>query len=166
MYSSKIEDPLVKYYDETVGISGKDEVEWYLSKAHTFGDPILDVACGTGRMSILLAKKGFTIVAFDRSEGMLSRFREKLSREPAEIKHRIQIFQQDMDNFAFKQKFNTIICVDAVFHNLSTQEALNCLKCVSQHLSSQGRFFFNVHNPNQDFLQKCVKEFCHSYLFH
>ena len=152
-----MDDPLVKYYDETVGISGKDEVEWYLTKAHTFGDPILDIACGTGRMSILLAKEGFTIVAFDRSEGMLTRFREKLSREPAGIKRSIQIFQQDMDNFFFNQKFNTIICVDAFFHNLYEQEALNCLNCVSQHLTSQGRFIFNVPNPNQDFLQKCVE---------
>ena len=66
MYGSKTEDPIVRYYDETVGTSGKREVEWYLTKAHSFGDPILDIACGTGRMSILLAKKGHNIVAFDR----------------------------------------------------------------------------------------------------
>ncbi len=156
MYGSKTEDPIVKYYDETVGTSGKHEVAWYLTKAHSFGDPILDMACGTGRMSILLAKEGYSIVAFDRSEGMLTRFHEKLSREPIEIKRRVQIFQQDMDNFTFKERFNTIICVDAFFHNLFEQEALNCLKCVSQHLTYKGRFFFNVPNPNQDFLQKCL----------
>ena len=157
MYGSKTEDPIVKYYDETVGTSGRYEVEWYLTKAHSFGDPILDIACGTGRMSILLAKEGHNIVAFDRSEGMLTRFHEKLSKEPIEIKQRVQIFQQDMNNFYFKDKFNTIICVDAFFHNLSEQEALNCLKCVSKHLTYQGRFLFNVPNPNQEFLQKCLE---------
>ncbi|MFX0016155.1 MAG: class I SAM-dependent methyltransferase [Promethearchaeota archaeon] len=151
------EDPIVKYYDETVGISGKHEVKWYLAKAHSFGDPILDIASGTGRMSILLAREGHSIVAFDRSEGMLSRFREKLSREPIEIDQRVEIFKQDMNNFSFKKKFNTIICVDAFFHNLSEQEALNCLKCVSRHLAFQGRFLFNAPNPNQDFLQKCLE---------
>lgn len=157
MYGSKTEDPIVKYYDETVGTSGRYEIEWYLTKAHSFGDPILDIACGTGRMSILLAKEGHDVVAFDRSEGMLTRFHEKLSREPIEIKNRVQIFQQNMDNFSFKEKFNTIICVDSFFHNLSEQEALKCLKCVSQHLTSQGRFLFNVPNPNQEFLQKCLE---------
>ncbi|MFX1283010.1 MAG: class I SAM-dependent methyltransferase [Promethearchaeota archaeon] len=157
MYGSKTEDPIVKYYDETVGTSGRYEMEWYLTKAHSFGDPILDIACGTGRMSILLAKEGHDVVAFDRSEGMLTRFHEKLSREPIEIKNRVQIFQQNMDNFSFKEKFNTIICVDSFFHNLSEQEALKCLKCVSQHLTSQGRFLFNVPNPNQEFLQKCLE---------
>ncbi|MFX0208214.1 MAG: class I SAM-dependent methyltransferase [Candidatus Hodarchaeota archaeon] len=146
----------MKYYDETVGTSGKHEIEWYLTKAHSFGDPILDIACGTGRMSILLAKEGHNIVTFDRSEGMLTRFREKLSIEHIEIKQRVQIFQQNMDNFSFKERFNTIICVDAFFHNLSEQEALKSLKCVSQHLSYQGRFLFNVPNPNQEFLQKCL----------
>lgn len=157
MYGSKTEDPIVKYYDETVGTSGRYEIEWYLTKAHSFGGPILDIACGTGRMSILLAKEGHDVVAFDRSEGMLTRFHEKLSREPIEIKNRVQIFQQNMDNFSYKEKFNTIICVDSFFHNLSEQEALKCLKCVSQHLTSQGRFLFNVPNPNQEFLQKCLE---------
>jgi ubiquinone/menaquinone biosynthesis C-methylase UbiE len=157
MYQSRTEDPLVKYYDETVGTSGKDEVEWYLTKVRSFGDPILDIACGTGRMSILVAKEGYNIVAFDRSEGMLTRFHEKLVREPKDITQRIQIFQQEMDNFSYKTKFNTIMCVDAFFHNLSKKKALNCLKCVSQHLTSQGRFLFNVHNPNKEFLQRCLE---------
>lgn len=157
MYGSKTEDPIVKYYDETVGTSGRHEVEWYLTKAHSFGDPILDIACGTGRMSILLAKEGYDVVAFDRSEGMLTRFREKLSREPIEINTRVQIYQENIDNFSFKDKFNTIICVDAFFHNLSEQEALNCLNCVSKHLTDHGRFLFNLPNPNQEFLQKCIE---------
>ncbi|MHA2074683.1 MAG: class I SAM-dependent methyltransferase [Candidatus Hodarchaeales archaeon] len=110
---------------------------------------------GTGRIALILAKKGFRIIAFDRSEGMLARFNEKLAKEPTEIKQQIHIVQQEMEKFTFKEKFNTIICVDAFFHNLSEQEALNCLKSVNQHLTPQGRFLFNVPNPNEAFLQKC-----------
>ncbi|MHA2074684.1 MAG: hypothetical protein ACW97X_08705 [Candidatus Hodarchaeales archaeon] len=49
MYGAKTEDPIVKYYDETVGKSGNDEVKWYITKSETFGGPILDIACGMGQ---------------------------------------------------------------------------------------------------------------------
>lgn len=54
------------------------------------------MACGTGRISILLAKEGYNIIAFDRSEGILTRFREKLTKEPSGIKQRVQIFDQNL----------------------------------------------------------------------
>lgn len=57
-----------------------------------------------------------------------------------------------MDNFQFDIKFNTILCIDAFFHNLSYKDEINCLNYVFKHLTQNGRFFFNVHNPNEEFL--------------
>ena len=51
-------DHAVKYYDEAFGITGESEADWYLSTARTFGGPVLDLACGTGRLVLLLAKGG------------------------------------------------------------------------------------------------------------
>lgn len=76
MYGSEKTDLVVRYYDLAFGISGETEVAWYLDKAETFGGPVLDLACGTGRLSILLARQGFQVTALDRSEGMLNLFRE------------------------------------------------------------------------------------------
>ena len=154
MYGSEKTDLVVKYYDLTLGISGDAEVEWYLSKARASGGPVLDLACGTGRLALLLAREGFEITGIDPSEGMLNQFREKLRGEPAEVRQRIRIENQRMSNFRLGRKFNTVICCDAFFHNLTVEEEINCLKQVAQHLTPNGRFVFNLPNPTCEFILK------------
>ncbi|MFX1538630.1 MAG: class I SAM-dependent methyltransferase [Promethearchaeota archaeon] len=157
MYGSEFEDPVVQYYDETVGKSSQIEIKFYLSKVKKYKGPVLDIACGTGRISLLIAREGFNVVSLDRSEGMLSRFKKKLKKESVEVKSRITILNESMSNFRVDKKFNTILCVDAFFHNLSNNDSFNCLKCVKNHLTPEGRFIFNVHNPNTAFLDKCIQ---------
>jgi ubiquinone/menaquinone biosynthesis C-methylase UbiE len=77
MYGSEETDLIVKYYDESFGISGEEEVEWYLARARAFGGPVLDLACGTGRLALRLAQAGFEVSGIDDSAGMLNIFNEK-----------------------------------------------------------------------------------------
>jgi SAM-dependent methyltransferase len=155
MYGSHISDPVVKYYDLTLGISGKKEIAWYLDKIHASGGPVLDLGCGTGRLSLLIAKEGFHVTSLDQSSGMLSLFEGKLKQESEEIRKRITISRQKMSDFSLEQKFNTIICVDSFFHNTSVAEEINCLHCVREHLEPHGRFLFNLPNPSCEYIQKC-----------
>ena len=152
MYGNENVDPVVKYYDETVGKTGVYELNWYKTKVKQFGGPILDLACGTGRMTLEIAKDNYNIIGIDKSESMLSKFRKNLDLYPIEIQNRIEIHQNQMTGFKFDIKFNVILCIDAFFHNLSNKDEINCLNCVSQHLTPSGRFLFNVHNPNEEFL--------------
>lgn len=154
MYGSEKIDLVVKYYDLTLGISGNAEIEWYLSKAKASGGPVLDLACGTGRLTLLLAKNGFDVIGVDQSVGMLNQFREKLRGEPAEVRQRVCIENQGMSEFRLGRKFNTVICCDAFFHNLTVEDELNCLKHVAQHLMPNGRFVFNLPNPTCEFILK------------
>lgn len=152
MYGPDDTDLLVKYYDATFGISGEAEVRWYLDKARTFGGPVLDLACGTGRLAILLARNAFDVTAVDRSAGMLDQLHAKLLAEPPEIQKRIRIHQQEMSDFSVGRKFNTIICCDAFFHNLTVENQMKCLGRVAEHLAPTGRFVFNLPNPTCDFI--------------
>ena len=113
MYGSDQTDPVVKYYDDAFGISGKAEVSWYLDKALIFGGPVLDLACGTGRLALRLAQCGLDVTAIDQSMGMLRIFQTKLLDQPAEIRERIQISQQKMTDFRLPTKYGTILCCDA-----------------------------------------------------
>jgi 2-polyprenyl-3-methyl-5-hydroxy-6-metoxy-1,4-benzoquinol methylase len=157
MYGSEEIDLVVKYYDVAFGISGDAEVEWYLSKARTFGGPVLDLACGTGRLAFLLAKEGFEVTGTDQSVGMLNQFKEKLKAQPSEIRRRVRLENQRMSAFTLDRKFNTIICCDAFFHNLTVQEEINCLSQVAQHLTLDGRFVFNLPNPTCYFILKSAR---------
>jgi len=154
MYRDSKVDPVVKYYDETLALSGKSELSWYEKKVITYGGPVLDIACGTGRLSLFFAKKGYLVTAIDNSQGMLSVFQDKLHKHP-ELRRRISVHRLSMSNFSFPQKFNTILCVDAYFHNLTPLDEKKCLNCVSRHLNPRGRFFFNVHNYDPKFIEMC-----------
>jgi SAM-dependent methyltransferase len=154
MYGSENTDLIVKYYDLAFGISGEAEIDWYLDKVKRFGGPVLDLACGTGRLALLLAQQGFEITAIDSSQGMLNLFRDKLRALPPEIGRRISIHNQSMSDFDLGTRFNTVICCDAFFHNLNIEEQKRCLRCVASHLTPHGRFVFNLPNPTWDFILK------------
>ena len=71
MYGSAETDLVVKYYDLAFDITGEAELAWYLEKAKASGGPVLDVACGTGRLAIALAREGLSVTGMDQSVGML-----------------------------------------------------------------------------------------------
>jgi len=152
MYGSEQHDPVVKYYDETLAITSPREAEWYLERAQRFGGPVLDLACGAGRLSLLLLRHGFQVTAIDYSLGMLNLFREKLEREAPDVRGRVKVLKGDMSGFDLGQKFKTIICCDAFYHNLTVEDEIACLQAVARHLTPQGRFLFNLPNPTCEFI--------------
>jgi len=156
MYGSDAKD-LVKYYDLAFGRTNAAELAWYLDQADAAGGPVLDLACGTGRLAIALAERGHDVTALDASEGMLSQFKKKLTSEPVEIRQRIVIDRQPMSAFSLGRRFQTIICCDAFFHNSSVEEEMDCLALVREHLAPGGRFTFNLPNPTCAFLTQAIQ---------
>ena len=59
----------------------KIDIPFYFDKARKYGDPILEIACGTGRLTIPVAKEGYDITGLDISEGMLEKQRTMLERK-------------------------------------------------------------------------------------
>ena len=150
-------DLVVKYYDESFGIGSDIEMAWYLDKVRQFGGPVLDLACGTGRLALEVANLGVDIVGIDQSEGMLDRFNLKLELQEENIKKLVRFEKQPMSAFRLDQQFKTIICCDAFFHNLTVEEEIACLHAVREHLAPEGRFVFNVPNPTCAFIDHAEK---------
>jgi SAM-dependent methyltransferase len=156
MYGPERTDLVVKYYDLAFGVSGEAEVGWYLAKAKASGGPVLDLACGTGRLALLLAREGLEVTGLDQSAGMLSLFREKLGREPEAVRKRVRLEVQSMSGFRLGRAFETVICCDAFFHNLTVEEQMACLERVAEHLAPDGRFVFNLPHPTCDFILRAA----------
>ena len=152
MYGLDDTDLVVKYYDEAFGVGSDSEIAWYLDKAEQCGGPVLDLACGTGRLALKIARMGLEVVGIDQSEGMLNQFKAKLAQEPGAIQERIRIEKQPMDAFKLSDRYKTVICCDAFFHNLSIEEEIACLNAVKDHLAPEGRFVFNLPNPTCAFI--------------
>ncbi len=152
MYDDPQSDLVVKYYDLAFGKGSLHEMNWYLDRVVASGGPVLDLACGTGRLSLMLAGKGFSVVGIDQSDGMLSTFRESLLDESDAVKDVIRIEQQAMQDFELSEQFQTVICCDAFFHNLSVEDEIACLNQVHKHLLPGGKLLFNIPNPNCAFI--------------
>ena len=88
MYGSGDDDWVVKYYDIAFGITGEHEQAWYLEQVQASGAPVLDLACGTGRLALAFANAGCAVTGLDRSEGMLTRFRARLASAPSVVRAR------------------------------------------------------------------------------
>ena len=166
MNSETLEDnPNYYYYDsdypsESMGIYRENfdqvtefqgiayDVPRYCEIAKCTSGAILELCCGSGRVSIPLARNGHRIVAVDIARPMLSQFEANLQREPSEVARRIELTQADVSKLALKQKFGLIICP---FNSLllipDFQAQLRTLHVVREHLAPNGIFVLDVVNP-------------------
>lgn len=153
LYDSFIAD----YYDHSpMVIQRTQDVAFYSKAAKQYGDPVLELGCGTGRITLAIAEAGYRVVGLDISGKMLKRAAEKRSRLRREAQERIHLFQGDMTKFDLGEKFRSIIIPFRPFqHLLETEQQIQCLECIRRHLGPRGRLiadFFqtdaqHMHDP-------------------
>lgn len=120
------------------------DIPFYLDYAKEAGSPVLDLAAGTGRVAFELAKKGHEVVAIENSSAMLEVFRKELSQHESSISKRIRLIEADMRDFSLNRKFQLIIIPTSFGHALTSDEQLSLLRCVYNHLESNGLFILDL----------------------
>jgi SAM-dependent methyltransferase len=126
-------------------------LDFYQRQAARFGDPILEMACGSGRLTIPLAQAGMNILGLDISEPMLMRAEHKA----AERGVRVRFMPGDIRNFDLAERFNVIfIAAQSLSHLHSREDIEECFACVRRHLTSDGRFLVELHNPSITLLSR------------
>jgi SAM-dependent methyltransferase len=104
---------------------------------------ILDLACGFGRHSVVLAQKGYHITGYDLSESFLNKARELAET----LKVSIDLKQGDMREIPFENQFDAIINMFTAFGFFDNeQEDLKVLKGVHKALKPGGQFLIDVIN--------------------
>ena len=102
---------------------------------------ILDLACGTGGMSVPLVKKGYKIIGIDLSEEML----EIASNNLFEVCDDFTLLKSDMREFSlFDEVDACICCLDSINHLNSLFDVSKAFKCVYNSLKEDGVFIFDV----------------------
>jgi ubiquinone/menaquinone biosynthesis C-methylase UbiE len=145
-------DPRVAaFYAQTYDDSVPDwpgEMEFYRAlvlDAKQKGQSLLEVACGTGRVAIRLAREGIDTVGLDISPHMLA-----VAREKSRGLLNMQWVQADMCNFNLGRSFGLVLIPGHAFQNLNTPaEQVACLECIHRQLEPGGRLV--VHLDHQDF---------------
>ena len=143
LYDSFIAD----YYDESPIVKGRlQDVAFYRNAARDFGDPILELGCGTGRITMALAEAGKRITGLDLSGRMLERAVEKRAALRVEARERVHLVQGDMARFDLGgEKYRLVIIPFRPFqHLLDVRQQMDCLECVRKHLAPGGRLILDV----------------------
>ncbi|MFX1417581.1 MAG: class I SAM-dependent methyltransferase [Promethearchaeota archaeon] len=146
-----------RHYDAKVGSRKRfEDIPFYINKAKEYGDHILELACGTGRVTIPIAKNGFKITGLDFLNTMLKEAR----RKSKETGVNIEWIETDMTNFDLNKKFNLILMPGCAFNWLLDLDSVEmCLICVKKHLKPNGGFIFDAFNPNLNILVRDPSKF-------
>jgi SAM-dependent methyltransferase len=124
------------------------DIPFYLERAKKLGGKVLELACGTGRITIPLAKEGINIWGLDYSNSMLDVLKDKTSKLSEKSQHKILGILGDMTDFSLSEQFKLIFIPFRSFQSLETdKQALQCLSCVRNHLEDDGQFIINVFKP-------------------
>ena len=105
---------------------------------------VLELGCGTGSMTELLAEKGYDMIGVDNSEDMLEIAMDKRSRKGLDILY----LQQDMREFEPGEKVSAVVSAcDSINYILEPEDLQAVFFCVSESLKEGGIFIFDVNTP-------------------
>ena len=116
---------------------------------------ILELCCGTGRLTLPIAQEGYTITGVDFTLSMLEEARSKAANVGLEI----PFVEADMRTLDLPETFDLIFIPFNSIHHLYTNEDLfQTLKRVKKHMEKDGLFLFDCFNPDIQFVVEAEKE--------
>jgi SAM-dependent methyltransferase len=143
-----------KYYDDAYAAKPElIDVPFYLEQARQTAGPVLEIACGTGRILLALARAGVRMHGVDKSPHMLRVLQERLSREPAEVRERVFVEPGDMREFRLSQRFPLVIIpFRPMQHMFTVPDQIKALQTAAFHLNDDGRLIFDVFFPKFEYI--------------
>jgi SAM-dependent methyltransferase len=125
------------------------DLDFYLELAREARGPVLEVACGTGRILLPCLQAGIDIDGLDLYPSMLEVLRKKalvLGYEP-------RVYAADMRNFRLPRHYSLIlIAFNAFVHNLTTEDQLSTLRACREHLTQGGLLVLNIFFPAMEII--------------
>ncbi len=113
--------------------------------ARSLGGPLLDLACGTGRMALRMAKLGYQVTGVDIVPEMIARARQKAAERSVSIEWVVA----DARTFHLQKQFPFIYMLENVFQFFLTREDQEAMLArVREHVLPQGCFLFETRNPS------------------
>jgi SAM-dependent methyltransferase len=145
------DDNLSDYADpEIYDLENQDfepDGSFFLAFARKLGGAVLELGCGTGRVTIPLAQDNVDITGLDVVPAMIQRAKQKAGDLP------IQWIIDDIRHFRLERAFCLIFETGSVFQHLLTRsDQESYLARVREHLEQDGRFIFSLMFPHPGLL--------------
>ena len=143
---------LARYYDLDVAAEQTD-VAMYLALASASDGPILELACGSGRICVPLAAAGHHVTGVDLDPDMLERAREAwaVHGRRTSTARSLELIEADMTRLALDQQFDLVILAFSsllLLPDRHAQESL--LQTMRAHLAPDGRAVIDIWLPTPE----------------
>lgn len=116
---------------------------------------ILELCCGTGRLTLPIAKEGYNISGVDNTSSMLEHAKVKASEANLEV----EFIEADIRTLDLPEKYDLIfIPFNSIHHLYQNEDLFKAFKTVRNHLKEGGLFLFDCFNPNFQLIVEGEKE--------
>jgi SAM-dependent methyltransferase len=146
-------------YDHIAGIydpwsrSVTEDVEFYVDQALASGGPVVELAVGTGRIAVPMARAGIRVIGVDASPGMLEVARS--SAEAAGVADLVDLRLGDLREPPVSERVPLVVCpFRSLLHMETEREKLRALRAARGLLEPGGRFVFDVFAPSREDIEE------------
>jgi SAM-dependent methyltransferase len=133
-------DAYAPFYDwENARTLGRRDVPFWRQLAVNAGGAVLELGCGTGRISMPLGRAGAKVVGIDRSDAMLARARHRLRR--ARLLNRVRLVRGDIRHLPFASAFALVMAPYGVLQSLLRERDLKATLSAVRDVLEPGATF-------------------------
>jgi len=143
---SALYDRIARIYDPW-SASVTEDVELYVEEALASGGPVVELAVGTGRIAVPVAKAGIRVIGVDESPGMLAVARDYAEREG--VSNLVDLRVGDLRTPPVGERVPMVaIPFRSLLHMPDESEKLRALQAAAALLEPDGRLVFDVFTPS------------------
>ncbi|WP_322480311.1 class I SAM-dependent methyltransferase [Thermogemmatispora sp.] len=122
--------------------------------------PLLEVACGSGRLLVPLAREGYELTGVDISANMLERARQRLAQEG--LLSRVTLVQQDMRALHLEQRFRlAFIALGSFAHLTARKDQQQTLALLRAHLVTGATLILDLSNADARAMENLSGQLLH-----
>jgi SAM-dependent methyltransferase len=145
-------DEIASFYDPW-SRSVTEDVGFYIDEALASGGPVVELAVGTGRIAVPIARAGIDVIGVDSSPGMLALARE--AAEEAGVSQRVDLRVGDLREPPVDERVPLVICpFRSLLHMETEDEKLRALRAARGLLGPDGRLVFDVFSPSREDIEE------------
>ena len=145
-------DEIAPFYDPW-SRSVTEDVDFYVERALASGGPVVELAVGTGRIAIPIARAGIDVIGVDSSPGMLAVARA--AADEAGVSHRLDLRLGDLREPPVTERVPLVLCPFRTLLHMETEdEKLRALRAARVLLEPNGTFVFDVFAPSREDIEE------------
>jgi len=120
------------------------DVAFFLDESEGISGGVLELMCGTGRLSMPLLAAGVPLTCVDSSPEMLAQLRRKL----AESGYSAEVVEQDVVHLTLPRRYElALVPFNSFSEVIAIQDEISALESIHRCLTAEGRLIVTLHSP-------------------